>query len=184
MKPQTNDREIRDKLLENLKSNKNNIKVINELDLTNARVDIATIDKNYFCGYEIKSDKDTLYRLPMQMQIYNYVFDKIIIVVGKSKLLKTIKIIPDFWGIILARKENNDIDLMQIRPPELNTNINKYWLAHKFWKIDIVNILKKLNLYKGKSRYDRGDLLEILIENISLDELRYYVRDILIKRVY
>ena len=180
----TSDREIRGKLLENLRLDRNNIKVINELDLTNARIDIATIDKKYFCGYEIKSDKDTLYRLPMQMQIYDYVLDKITIVVGKSKLLKTIKIIPDFWGIILAKKENNDINLMQIRPPELNTNINKYWLAHKFWKSDVVAILKKLNLYKGKSRYDKGDLLEILMKEISLDELRYHVRNVLINRVY
>ena len=178
------DKEIRKVLLKHLYLNRYNLKIIEELDLTNARVDIATIDKDYFCGYEIKSDKDTLYRLPMQMQIYNYVFDKIIIVVGKSKLLKVTKTIPDFWGIILAKKENSDINLIQIRPPELNMNINKHWLSHKLWRSDIVDILKMKNLYKGKSHYYRDSLLKILMENISLDELRYYVRNILIKRVY
>jgi len=177
------DKDIRKPLLKHLYSN-NNIKTIEELDVNGAIVDIATIDEDYFCGYEIKSDKDTLRRLPMQMQIYNYVFDKITIVVGKSKLLKAIYIVPDFWGIILAKKENNNINLMQIRFPELNTNININWLSKKLWKIDMVSILKKKNLYKGRSNYCRNDLLKIIVENISTRELKSYIRNVLISRVY
>ena len=180
----TSDKEIRKVLIESLNSKKNHLKIIEELDLMNARIDIATIDKDYFCGYEIKSDKDTLHRLPMQMQIYNYVFDKITIVVGKSKLLKVIKTVPNFWGIILAKKENNNINLMQIRSPELNENINIHWLSKKLWKSDIVSILRIKNLYKGQSWHCKDGLIKILIENISTDELKYYVRDILISRVY
>ena len=180
----TCDRVIRDRLLEDLRSDKNNLKVINELDINNSRADIAVIDKKYFCGYEIKSDVDSLKRLPMQIMIYNYIFDKITIVVGKSKLLKAINTIPDYWGIILAKEGNSDINLIQIRFPELNKNINKNWLSKKLWKSDIVGILKAKNLYKGKSYYCRNSLLKILMDNISLDELRFYIRGILIKRVY
>lgn len=184
MKKQTNDREIRDKLLKNLRSDKNNIKIINELDLHGAVVDVATIDKKYFCGYEIKSDKDNLLRLPTQMQIYNYVFDKITIVVGESKFTEVNRIVPDFWGIIVAHNMNGEIILQRIKKPKLNGYINKNWLSKKLWKSDIVNILRTKNLYKGRSKYDRSDLLDILIGNISLNELRYYIRNILIKRVY
>ncbi|MCK4322598.1 sce7726 family protein [candidate division WOR-3 bacterium] len=178
----TSDKEIRKVLLEHLYSNKDHLKIIEELDLTNARVDIATITKKYFCGYEIKSDKDTLRRLPIQILVYNYVFDKVTIVVGKSKYPKIV--VPDFWGIVTAENEDGRVILTKKRSPKLNKNINKRWLSHKFWKSDIVNILKRLNLYKGKSRYDRGDLLEILMKNTSLNELRYYIRDILVKRSY
>ena len=184
IKPQTNDREIRDKLLEDLRSDKNNEKVINELDLTNARIDIAVVDKKYFCGYEIKSDRDTFKRLPMQIQIYNYVLDKITIVVGESKLLEAIKIIPNIWGIMVAFKINGKIILTKIREPKLNTNINKRWLSHKLWRSDIVDILKIKNLYKGRSHRYRDGLLDILMKEISLDELRYYIRNILIERIY
>ena len=184
MKPQTNDREIRDELLEDLRSNKNNIKVINELDLHGAVVDIAVINKKYFCGYEIKSDRDNLLRLPIQMQIYNYVFDKITIVVGVSKLLEANRIIPDFWGIMIAKDGDGKITLTEKRKPKLNRYINKNWLSKKLWKSDIVDILKAKDLYKGKSQYDRGDLLDFLMGIITLNELRYHIRKILIKRIY
>lgn len=178
------DKEIRKPLLKRLYSNKNHLKIIEELDVNNAVIDIATIDENYFCGYEIKSDRDTLKRLPMQMQIYNYVFDKITIVVGKSKLLKAIYIIPDFWGVILAKEENNNINLIQIRLPEVNNNININWLSKKLWRSDMVIILKKMNLYKGRSNYCRNNLIKIIVENTSTSKLKSYIRNVLINRVY
>ena len=180
----TSDRGIRDKLLENLRANKENLKVINELDLNSARIDIAIINKDFFCGYEIKSDRDTLRRLSMQIQIYGYVLDKITIVVGISKLFKVNEMIPDFWGIIMARKRNGQVILKEVRKPKQNTNINKGWLSQKLWRSDIVKILKLKDLYKGKSRYYRDNLARFLMENISLDELRYYIRNILINRIY
>ena len=180
----TSDKDIRKPLLKRLYSDKKNLKIIEELDVNNAIVDIATIDKNYFCGYEIKSDKDTFQRLPIQMQIYNYVFDKITIVVGKSKLLKAIYFIPDFWGVILAKEDNYNINLTQIRLPELNTNINIHWLSMKLWKSDIVDILKTKDLYRGQSYRCRDSLMKILMDNTSLDELKSYIRNVLINRFY
>ena len=122
------DKEIRKPLLKRLYSNKNNLKIIEELDVTNARVDIATINKDYFCGYEIKSDKDTLNRLPTQILVYGYVFDKITIVVGKSKYSKIV--VPDFWGIMVAEDRNGKIVLTKKKNPKLTKNINKRWLSH------------------------------------------------------
>ena len=179
-----NDMEIRKALLKQLYSEKKNLKIIEELDVNAAIVDIATIDEDYFCGYEIKSDKDTLSRLPRQMQIYNYVFDKIIIVVGKSKFLKVDKTVPDFWGILMAEKINDKIILTQKRNPELNKDININWLSKKLWKSDIVNILKIKNLYKGQSYRYRDSLLKILIDNTSLNELKSHIRNVLINRFY
>ena len=181
----TCDQDIRDKLLGDLRSDINNLKVINELDLMNARADIAVIDNKYFSGYEIKSDRDSLKRLPMQIQIYGYVFDKITIVVDESKLRKVSKIIPTFWGIIVATRDVfGEIILTDVRMPRLNRKINKRWLSNKLWRSDIVRILKTKNLYKGRSGCYKGELLGILIDNTSLRELKYYVRAVLINRVY
>ena len=183
-KPQTNDREIRVKLLEILRANKNNIKIINELDLHGAVVDIAIIKKKHFCGYEIKSDKDNLSRLPIQMQIYDFMFDKITIVVGISKLEEVKRIVPDFWGIMTASNGNGKITITEKRKPKLNKYISKNWLAMKLWRSDIVNILRAKDLYRNRSGCYRHKLLEVLMDNISLDELRYHIRKILIKRIY
>lgn len=180
----TYDREIREKLLKDLRADKNNIKIINELDINGAIADLAVISKDYFCGYEIKSDRDTLKRLPGQIQIYSYVFDKITIVIGESKFFNTIEIIPNFWGVIMAESRNGKIILTEVRKPKLNTNINKNWLSKKLWRSDIVDILKELNLYKGKSGFYKDALLEILMGKISLNELRHHIRAVLTKRIY
>ena len=118
------------------------------------------------------------------MQIYGYVLDKITIVVGKSKALKVSGLIPKFWGLIVAKNELGKIVLIEIREPKLNRNININWLSKKLWRSDIVNILKAKNLYKGRSRYYRDGLLKILMENISLSELRHHIRNVLINRIY
>lgn len=185
MNKPTCDQDIRDKLLEDLRSDINNLKVIDELDLINARADIAVIDNKYFSGYEIKSDRDSLRRLPMQIQIYGYVFDKITIVVGESKLRKVSKTIPTFWGIIVAsRNVFGGITLTDVRMPRVNRKINKRWFSKKLWRSDIVRILKTKNLYKGRSGCYKDELLGILMDNTSLRELKYYIRAVLIDRVY
>jgi len=171
-------------LLKDIRSDKNNIKIINELDLHGAVIDIAVIDKKYFCGFEIKSDRDTLRRLPIQMQIYDYVFDKITIVIGETKYMKVNRIVPDFWGIMVAKNIDGTISLTEKRSPELNKSINIHWLSKKLWRSDIMNILKMKNLYKGRSNYYRSNLLKILMDNTSLDELKGYIRNVLISRVY
>lgn len=79
---------------------------------------------------------------------------------------------------------NSEIVLQRIRSPKLNKHINKNWLSKKLWRSDIVDILRGLNLYKGKSGFYKHALLETLMEKISLDELRYYIRNVLISRVY
>lgn len=47
-----------------------------------------------------------------------------------------------------------------------------------------MDILKGLNLYKGKSGFYKHALLEILMQKISLNELRYHIRVVLTKRIY
>ena len=84
----------------------------------------------------------------------------------------------------MARNEGNGIILTEIREPKLNKNINKHWLAKKLWRSDIIDILKGLNLYKGRSGFYKHALLEILMEKISLNELRSYIRNILTNRIY
>ena len=118
------------------------------------------------------------------MQIYDFVLDKITIVVGESKLLEVNRIIPDFWGITIAENRDGKISLIEKRKPKLNKHINKNWLSKKLWRSDIVDILRAKNLYKGKSTYYRDNLLKILMKNISLNGLRYYVRNVLTNRIY
>ena len=60
------------------------VRIIEELGVKHgtARVDIAVVN-GIMHGYEIKSDKDTLQRLPRQISTFNPIFDQLTLVVGK-----------------------------------------------------------------------------------------------------
>lgn len=79
-----NDSMVRELLLEDLYSQYKddpNTRIVNELgiDFGSSRVDVAVINGNIH-GYEIKSDLDTLERLPRQMTYYNKLFQRMTIV--------------------------------------------------------------------------------------------------------
>src|SRR6266446_8136444 len=77
--------------------------IVDELGLRHgaARVDIAVVN-GIIHGFELKSDKDNLKRLPHQIQIYSSVLDKVTLVVGMRHAHEATKLVPDWWGIKIA----------------------------------------------------------------------------------
>lgn len=59
--------------------------ITQELPLANTgmRADLAYLAKS-FCGVEVKSDRDSLKRLPRQLQVYRQYFDRTILVIGSK----------------------------------------------------------------------------------------------------
>jgi hypothetical protein len=74
--------------------------IVDELGLRHgaARVDVAVIN-GVIHGFELKSDCDTLKRLPSQIKVYNSVLDRITLVVGNRHLKDSINLVPKWWGI-------------------------------------------------------------------------------------
>jgi hypothetical protein len=68
------------------------------------RIDVAVINGE-LTGYELKSDRDTLERLPLQAELYSRVFDRLILVVGKRHAKKAIEHIPEWWWGLRSRRE-------------------------------------------------------------------------------
>lgn len=150
----TNDSMIRVILREKLEkkhSKDKHVRIIDELGLHHgdARVDIAVVN-GVMHGYEIKSDQDTLLRLPEQIQVYNSVFDKMTLVVGKSHLYEAIKIIPDWWGIIVAKADaNGNVFFNTIRKEENNKKQNQLSVAKLLWREEALRILEDIDEAKG-----------------------------------
>src|SRR3989339_1402334 len=135
----TNDKLIRIALKENLEvehRNDSRLKIIEELGVSHgtARVDIAVVN-GVIHGYEIKSDMDTLQRLPEQMNIYNSVFTQMTLVVGKNHLYEAINIVPDWWGITIAKIDSNGSIIFNcIRKAGNNLNQDSISMARLLWK--------------------------------------------------
>ena len=69
-----------------------------------ARVDIAVVN-GQLSGFEIKSDADTLGRLPRQVASFNCVFDRMAIVTTRRHLDSVLRIVPEWWGVCVARDD-------------------------------------------------------------------------------
>lgn len=113
------DRDIRVKLYQKIVSNKEfyidkTTKIIDEMGVLNgsSKVDVAVINGKLH-GYEIKSERDTLDRLPLQSKYYNTVFDKMTIVCSDKYLKKVETIIPKWWGILEVRKNKKSFTLVK-----------------------------------------------------------------------
>lgn len=183
----TNDAVIRD-ILKNqliLKHSKDKtVRIIEELGVNHgsARVDIAVVN-GILHGYEIKSDLDTLKRLPSQITAYNAVFDKITVVVGINHIQSAIDLIPEWWGISLVRKNSeNGLYLSKIRDAETNENIDSISLARLLWRDEALALLESINAAKGVRAKTRKVIYEKLAEELSQYQLKQKVRETLFFR--
>jgi hypothetical protein len=145
------------------------------------RVDIAVINGS-LSGYEIKSDRDTLERLPFQQDLYSRVFDTVELIVGRRHVEKATPIIPHWWGVTLATDNNGLVDLTPVRAAESNPTIDAFLVAQLLWKEEAIAILDRCGLARGwKSK--RAKLVhQHLAASLPLAELRGYVRTTLKNR--
>lgn len=168
---------LRRNILQDLKDEQNVI-IIDELGICQgeSRIDIAVVNGELE-GFEIKSENDNLNRLPIQVELYNKVFDKISLVTVESHLKKAKKIIPEWWGIILAEQNNDSIKLKKIKLPKKNTNTSPYHIAQLLWKDEVISIILELCPSAKLSNKNRRELWDTLVKITSKDELCKLVRN-------
>jgi hypothetical protein len=180
----TSDASIRVVLRENLKNtyrNDHGTVIFEELGVAHgsARVDIAVVN-GIMHGYEVKSDLDTLRRLPEQMGMYNSVFDKVTLVVGSTHLINAFKKIPEWWGVETARMdEDGAVFFNKIREPRNNPQQHKVSIARLLWRREALEKLETLGKANGVRSKPREAIYERLAESLELKPLKDYVRGVL-----
>jgi|AntAceMinimDraft_9_1070365.scaffolds.fasta_scaffold08369_1 hypothetical protein len=183
----TNDITIRSalkKLLTNRHAQDEKVRIIEELGVQHgsARVDIAVVN-GIMHGYEIKSDQDTLQRLPRQMDVFNSVFDKITLVVGKNHLYRAINIVPEWWGIMVAKSNNNGSVIFNlIRGEEFNKNQDSVSIAKLLWREEALRILEKNKVANGFYSKPRDFIYKKLASVLDQEALSEEVREKLFLR--
>jgi len=178
----TNDILIRSalkKFLTNHHAQDEKVRIIEEFGVQHgtARVDIAVIN-GIIHGYEIKSDQDTLRRLPRQMGVFNLVFDKITLVVGKNHLYQAINMVPEWWGIIIVKIDNNGSVIFNvIRGEEFNKNQDSVSIARLLWREEALRILEKNKAANGFYSKSRDFIYEKLASVLDQEALSEEVRE-------
>lgn len=141
-----------------------------------SRVDVVVVN-GFLHGYEIKSDTDTLARLPSQIATYNEVFDRVTLVVGSKHAEKASFEIPDWWGIRVATEgARGGISFNVTRKAKKNPRINPVAVAELLWRDEVIEELQELGITGAVLRKPRAVLYQHLAESLGIDELRDTVR--------
>jgi hypothetical protein len=152
--------------------------IIDELGICQGKVrtDLAVVNGKFY-AYEIKSPSDTLARLPKQSELYSKVFDYVTLVVHEGFCKRATDIIPEWWGIIIAKKNNNgSIELNELRSPGFNNNIKAYDLVKLLWKEDALELLSQKDCLKGFKNKPRRFAWLKVCELYDIDEIRETIR--------
>jgi len=173
------DQEIRKALrfkLKSIHSQEPETAIIDELSLCqgDARVDVAVVNGS-LSGYEIKSDRDTLARLPNQLAAYELCFDTMTMVAGRKYVSKCIDVLPRWWGIWEAVATEHGVSFVCRRDPIANVNITPARVVQLLWKNELREALEERGI-KPPSKCSRRALWANLVAAVSKDELFRIVR--------
>lgn len=152
--------------------------VVEEMGIWNGavRIDVAVINGEMH-GFELKSERDTLERLPTQRALYDLVFDRITLVCAGRHAEKALSLIPDWWGVTVAvSTSNNTVALEEMRPSQHNPSIDLVQVARLLWRDEMLEVLDRHGGTKGLKSAAISRLVGSLAERLEPDELRTEVR--------
>ncbi len=136
------DRDIRPALLRAVNAEHPGATLFEEFPVCrNGRADIAVVNESLW-GYEIKSERDSLNRLPRQVEQYEAIFDFCIIVAGERHLKNVNRFIPSHWGIIAARGSSAATSIEPVRNPIQNKNRRMEDVIQLLWKTEASKALR------------------------------------------
>ncbi|GDZ83086.1 hypothetical protein LCIT_03280 [Leuconostoc citreum] len=115
------DKDIRLELIKKVSSYQDT-DVLEEFSILTApvRADLVTIN-GHLTGFEIKSDVDSLSRLPHQFMGYDKAFELNYLVVGEKLSEAAAQLVPSHWGIFIAQEGvGNNVILRRCKQAKIN----------------------------------------------------------------
>ena len=151
--------------------------VVEELGLCQGqvRVDMAVVN-GVLHGYEIKSDCDTLRRLPNQVVAYGKVLDRATLVVGVRHLEEALEQVPVWWGVMKAEATAKGLCLKVVRPGRKNPSRDPRVLAELLWRDEALALLKERDAVRGLLTKPRQHAWDRVAEVYDVNEIGDAVR--------
>lgn len=141
------------------------------------RIDIAVVN-GALHGWEIKSARDTLARLPAQIEAYSRVFDRVTIVVAHTHVAHVERMVPGWWGILEAGYDDRRaLRLSGVRPGGPNGGRDAYAVAQLLWRDEVLALLRARGVRGRELRSMRKVLYALLAQLYPLQDLADHVRE-------
>jgi len=144
-----------------------------------ARIDLVIVN-GLLHGFELKSDSDTLDRLPDQIRLYSSVFDRVTLVVGYRHAYAALKMVPEWWGVKLAHVgQRGAIRIADARSARRNPNQDPLSLASLLWRGEALQLLSQVYTVDGHRSKRRSVIYRRLSEITDADTIRAFVMECL-----
>lgn len=136
-----------------------------------SRIDVLDFTTDIH-GYEIKTAVDSLSRLPLQIQWYGKVMDRITLVVASKHLKKAQELVPGYWGL----KEIVEIDgafaIEDLRPAVQNPNQDKLYYISLLWADELREVMRQRGLYRTLASKAHWNMANRMATLYTVDDLR------------
>jgi len=164
--PVTRDFDIRRVLLADLRlqySHPDHDLIVEEFGCKTARADVAVINGSLH-AFEIKSDSDSLDRLPSQIEAYRGVFQYVTLVCGRRLLERARWSVPRWWGLQRAEYRGGQVILSKLRSPKLNPSQDSLALAKMLWKTEALACLRRFG-HRTVTSKDTAETISRVVAN-------------------
>lgn len=158
--------------------------VVEELGLHGGvvRVDMVAAG-TWLHAYEIKSDRDTLERLPAQAAGYSDAFDTVTLVVGEHHHVPARRLVPSWWGVVVAVPVRPGlVRCYPDRPAAPSPRIRPLAMASLLWRDEGLALLRAYEADQGLEGMPRSFVHFRLTTVFRLDELRRLISAVLRSR--
>jgi hypothetical protein len=132
-------------------------------------------------GYEIKTSRDTLKRLPKQIEAYGSLFDRCTAVLAEKHIEKAQGLLPKWWGIMAIACDDEGTSLRNVRKARANPGVRAETLVRLLWRDEAMSALLGLG-HQPERTAPRNYLWDELLRTTSLRSLKSIVCEAIIAR--
>lgn len=143
------------------------------------RADVAVIGPT-MDGFEIKTARDTLKRLPRQAAAYARLFDRCCVVLADRHVEEAMEMLPAWWGVMIIRGDTEP-GFERVREADVNHDVDPETLVRLLWRDEVHAALCALGAPPppGTGRFR---MWAQLLDLVEVDVLKVAVREALIRR--
>ncbi len=141
-------------------------------------VDVAVINGR-LCGFEIKSDFDSLSRLPRQVRAFSAIFDEVCVVTTKRHSAAARKIIPKWWKLAIQSARRGKVSFRTVQKGFNNPSVKPDALLHMLTRKELLSIISGRNINVNARKLRRFEIISFLLGSLQLEDVQYEVRRLL-----
>ncbi|SHS18641.1 Uncharacterised protein [Mycobacteroides abscessus subsp. abscessus] len=146
------------------------------------RIDQVLITSRHIQGFEIKSDVDSLRRLPVQVRAYSPVLERAALVTTTRHLDAARALIPRWWGILIAsRGKDGSVRIAPLRTAGANQELDVFQVTTFVSRELIVKHLRAQGV-RGTSRHDVYSLRQLLVNTSTRGQVLAFARKVMMER--